>query len=148
MIAAVAPDRQEAIVAHVALELGSFRMWRAAILSGIGLVLCGVVVAILVGVTVSGSASADDIGVPAVFAGVLGLVCLGGLAYGIGGIRDLRASPLLVALRSASPAVTRVERVVDNWGVSIRFHLPSGGPYRIYFAPDMADEVGRWLDRG
>jgi hypothetical protein len=143
----MSPERQKAIVAHVADQLGSFRMWRTTILSAVGLVLCGVVAVILVGVLVSGAEGADDVGLPAGFAAVLGLVCLGGLAYGISGLRDLRKDPLLVALGSATPAITKVERLVDAWGVSVRFHLPSGAQYRIYFDAATADEVGRWLDR-
>ena len=69
------------------------------------------------------------------------------VAYGIVGIRDLRTDPLLVALGSATPAITKVERIVDGWGTSVRFHLPGGAQYRIYFDAAMADEVGRWLDR-
>src|SRR5688572_3134444 len=120
------PEQQKAILDHVANQLGSYRMWRTTILSGIGLVLCGVVAVILVGVMVSGAEGSDDIGLPAAFAAVLGLVCLGGLAYGISGIRDLRRDPLLVALGSSAPAITKVERIVDSWGVSVRFHLPGG----------------------
>jgi hypothetical protein len=66
------------------------RAWRLIILSGLGVVLCAAVAVILIGVLTSGSASSDDIGLPAVFAAVLVLVCLGGLGVGISRLRALR----------------------------------------------------------
>jgi hypothetical protein len=66
------------------------RAWRLIILSGLGVVLCGAVAVILIGVLTSGSASSDDIGLPAAFAAVLGLVCLGGLGVGVARLRGVR----------------------------------------------------------
>lgn len=66
------------------------RAWRLILLSGLGVVLCGGLAVILVGVFLSGSATLDDIGLPAVLGGVLGLVCLGGLGVGVARLRALR----------------------------------------------------------
>lgn len=66
------------------------RAWRLTLLSALGVLLCGVVAVILIGVMSSGSASADDVGLPAAFAAVLGATCAGGLAVGVARLRALR----------------------------------------------------------
>lgn len=122
-------------------------MWRVAILSGIGLVLSLGVVGILVGVLVDGAATLDDVGLPAAFVLVLVPIAIGGLAYGIHGIRALGRHELLLALDAAPPAITRVEPIVDGYGTSLRFHLPSGASYTIWMAPQpqLTNEIVAWL---
>ncbi len=66
------------------------RAWRLILLSGLGVLLCGALAVILVGVYTSGSATLDDIGLPAALSTVLGLVCVGGLAVGVARLRAVR----------------------------------------------------------
>lgn len=122
----------EALLAYFAKELGSVRMWRVTILSGVGLVLVVGLLVILGGVAFSGSASLDDLGLPLVFVGVLAPILFGGLLYGIAGVRALARHELLLALRQTPPPIANVGEVQNGawWGV--RFSMPSGGQYTFW----------------
>lgn len=140
-------QRQHGVVDEIAVALGARRAWRLVILSAIGLVLLLGVAGILVGVYLDGAASLDDIGLPAVFVGVL-LPVLGlGLLAGIANVRDVSRHELLAALRAQPPAVAHVERVEDGPWTGVRFHLPSGAQHLVWLEPRTVDEIGRWLGR-
>jgi len=127
-------------------ELGTVRMWRVTILSGLGLALVLALVGILGGVYVSGSASLDDLGLPLVFTLALTPILAGGLIYGALGIRGLRSHELLLALQKRPPAVARYEEVVNGGWRGVRFHMPSGQHYTLWAAsPDWAAHVIRTL---
>jgi hypothetical protein len=143
----VDPARRKALLDHLADQLGARRFWRLVILSGLALPLLLVVVVILAGVYLSGSATLDDIGLPAVFVVGLTPIALFGLGYGIVGLLGLRKHELLLALRADPPAIARVERMQDGSFVGIRMHLPSGQYYGFWLDPRIVDELGAWLDR-
>lgn len=122
----------EALLEYLAKELGSVRMWRVTILSGVGLVLVVLLMGLLGAVAFSGSATLDDLGLPLVFVAVLAPILLGGLLYGIAGVRALARHELLLALRQAPPGIASVGEVQNGawWGV--RFSMPSGGQYTFW----------------
>jgi hypothetical protein len=124
------PDQP--LLDHFATELGSVRMWRLTILSSIGLVLVLGLLVLLAGVTFSGSATLDDVGLPLGFLAVLTPILIGGLVYGIVRIRALGRHELLLALRVDPPAISRVEEVQNGGWWGVRFHLPSGGQYTFW----------------
>ncbi len=134
------------VIEWIGEELGTVRMWKVTILSGIGLVLVLVLVGILGGVYVSGSATLDDLGLPLVFTLVLTPILAGGLIYGALGIRALRSHELLLALQKKPAAVARYEEVVNGGWRGVRFHMPSGQQYTLWAAsPDWAAHVIRTL---
>jgi len=142
----VPTSERQRVLDWVGEELGTVRMWRVTILSGIGLVLVLGLVGILGGVYVSGSATLDDLGLPLVFTLVLTPILAGGLIYGALGIRALRTHELLLALQKRPPAIARYEEAVNGGWRGVRFHMPSGQQYTLWAAsPDWAAHVIRTL---
>lgn len=137
---------QQRILDWAGEELGTVRMWKVTILSGIGLVLVLGLVAMLAAIYLSGSATLDDLGVPLGVLVLLTPVLAGGVIYGALGVRSLRTHPLLLALGQSPPALASTELVVSGGWKGVRFAVSRGETYTLYAAsPDWAPWVIRTL---
>jgi hypothetical protein len=143
----MAKSDRERVEAWIGDELGTVRMWRVTLLSGIGLVLVIGLVVMLAAIYLSGSATLDDLGVPL---GVLSLtapVLAGGVIYGALGIRALRTHPVLSALAQTPPALTCEVARRGAW-TGVRFVVRTGETYTLWAAsPDWAPWVIEVLRR-
>ena len=141
------PDRKRALVAHVQNQLGAPRLWRVTILSGLGVACCVLLFGLLSAIYLDGAATLDDIGLPAVMTLALSPLAIGGLIYGIVGLRRLRRHELLVALRAEPPAIDRVDRTRDAYGPLLCFHVTNGGEHAIGVDAATAADFAAWLTR-
>ncbi len=144
----MAASDRERVIAWVGEELGTVRMWRVTILSGIGLVLVLGLVGMLGAVYVSGSATLDDLGVPLAILGLLLPILFGGAIYGALGVRALRTHPLLLALQATPHTITNMELAQNGGWKGVRFTVASGETYTLWAAsPTWAPFVLETLKR-
>jgi hypothetical protein len=130
----MAASDRERVIAWVGEELGTVRMWRVTILSGIGLVLVIGLVVMLGAVYASGSATIDDLGVPLAILGLLVPILFGGVIYGALGIRALRTHPLLLAFQATPHTVSSMELTQNGGWRGVRFTVASGETYTLWAA--------------
>lgn len=140
-------DRQR-VLDWVGEELGTVRMWKVLILSGIGLVLVLGLVGMMGAIYVSGSATLDDLGVPLAILGLLVPILFGGAIYGALGVRALRTHPLLLALQATPHTVTNTELAQNGGWKGVRFTVASGETYTLWaasptWAPWVVDHLRR-----
>lgn len=141
-------ERRRVLLDYIAECLGSRRMWRVTILSALGLGCCLLLVGLLSAIYLDGAASLDDIGLPAVLTLALSPVVLAGFVYGVAGLRALGRHELLVALRADPPAIDRVDRTRDAYGLLLCFHVTNGGEHAIPMDEPTAAELIEWLSAG
>ncbi|MBX7194846.1 MAG: hypothetical protein K1X94_22520 [Sandaracinaceae bacterium] len=138
----MAASARQQVIDWIGEELGTVRMWKVTILSGIGLVLVLGLVAMLAAIFLSGSATLDDLGVPLGILVLLTPVLAGGVVYGALGVRALRVHPLLRALDRAPPALRSLTLVQSHGWNGVRFVVESGEEYTLYApSPDWAPFV-------
>lgn len=142
---ALSAKRRKELIELVKDHLGLTKFWKAFILSIVGLVLLGLVLAILISVKVSGAEGSDDILVPLLFvAGLLPLL-IWGIVSSRRKIQDLRRGELHQALTAEPTAVSDVSVEVGRWGTHVFITLRSGRKLRLFLDHATAEEVAAWL---
>ena len=145
----MSPERKQVLIDFIidiwAERSRSVRNW-----SGAGLVLCLGVAGMLISVWYSGAEGSDQVVVPAVIAGGLGVVMLVGLWFGLDGIKAVENHELVQALREDTSRIASVERMTvdDGYGQSLpalNFDMVEGGSHVIVMDESTREEFVDWL---
>lgn len=121
------------VLAWVTMRVGARRMWKLTIFSTLGLLLVVGLLAMLVSIYLSGSASLDDLGVPIGFVALLLPIMVIGAIRGALGIRALRSHPLLLALEAPTRPY-HCSVVQDGTWNGVRFVVDGGPTYTFWEA--------------
>ena len=116
------------------------------ILSIVGFVLLGAVLAILASVVISGAEGSDDIGVPLVISGILFAVLGLGMFLRSKKVKDIRRLAGAIRTRDPSPIAAAGDVDVIGEGAGLEFAL-HGSPHRycVAFDPDSLMTLRAWL---
>lgn len=141
------PERQKVLATFV-LDQFLTRPRMARNLSLGGLVLSAIVCGILISVRLDGAEGSEDIVVPAIIAGGLGVVCALGFWYSLSWIGSIERSELVVALFSKPEAIDHVEAIWvqgQYGGPALSFHLKSGDAQVVVMSEQTQAEFMWWL---
>ena len=143
------PERKQVLIDFI-IDIWAERPRRVRNWSGAGVVLCLGVAGILISVWYSGAEGADEVVVPAMIAGGLGVVTSIGLWLGLDGIKAVENHELVQALREDTSRIASVERMTvdDRYGQSLpalNFDMVEGGSHVIVMDEATREEFVDWL---